>query len=81
LSFLSVLERGEVRSISFRNLADLAEGGDGLPNNTTGFGITDGLFNLDEARKEFRKEGANGDVRVDELGHVVNDTMRKSNAN
>jgi hypothetical protein len=77
LAPFSVLERGKVRTITLRNLADLAQGGDGTSDNTSGFWVTDGGLNLEETREKAGKERSNGDVRVDELGHVVDDAVKK----
>jgi hypothetical protein len=73
LTSFSVLERGEVRTITLRNLADLAQGGDGTSDNTSGFWVSDGGLNLEETGEKAGKERTDGDVRVDELGHVVDD--------
>ena len=77
LTSFSVLERGEVRTIALGNLADLAQGGDGTSDNTSGFWVTDGGLNLEETREKAWKERSDCDVRVDELGHVIDDAVKK----
>lgn len=64
------LGRGEIGSISV-SLSDFAERLDRLDDDATGLGVGDRVLDLDEAGKELGEEGANGELVVDELGHVV----------
>lgn len=74
LLLVSVVERVEVGAIAVGgDLANLTEGGDGSANDAASFGVTDGSLNLDQAREKLGNEGSDSDMRVDELGHVVND--------
>ena len=73
LLLVGVVDRRKVRAVAVgRHLADLAEGGDGAANNATGFRVADRLLNLDQARKKLGDEWSDGDMRIDELGHVIN---------
>ena len=72
------LEVGKVRAVLVvGDLADLAEGGDGAANDGAGLGITDRGLDLEETWEKLGDERAHGDVRVDELGHVVDDAKPK----
>jgi len=61
-----------------RDLADLTEGSNSFANNATGFGVTNGALDLDEAGKELGDEGTDGLFRVDELGHVISNTGKEN---
>ena len=67
-----VTRRREVGSVSGA-LGGVSESLDGLDNDTTSFGVTDGVLDLDETGKEFRDERTDSVFVVDELGHVVDD--------
>lgn len=66
-----VLEGGKVGSVSLGKVSDVTEGLDRLDDDTAGLGVSNGLLDLDEAGEELGKEGADGVLVVDELGHVV----------
>lgn len=65
------LHGGKVGSVSLGEVSDVAEGLDRLDDDTTGLGVSNSLLDLDEAGEELGKEGADGVLVVDELGHVV----------
>lgn len=55
------------------NLADLTEGVDGTVDDGTSLGITGSGLDLEQTREELGQEGTDGNLGVDELGHVVDD--------
>lgn len=67
-----VAGRGKVGSVTGA-LGSVAEGLDRLNDDTTRFGVTDGVLDLDETGEELGDEGTDRVLVVDELGHVVND--------
>jgi hypothetical protein len=77
LGNLGELEGRKVRAITLGHLANLTEGSDGPVDNTASLGVTDSGLNLDEAREKLGNERPDSDVRVDKLGHVVNDTINR----
>jgi len=76
LTVVGVLKGGEIRCVSLGHLSNLTEGSDSSTDDATGFGITNGLLDLEKAGKELRKEGSDNDWGVDEFGHIVDDPRR-----
>lgn len=72
------LERRKIRTITCRDVPDLAESGNSACDNTASLRITNSVLNLDETRKQLGNKGSDGDCR-NELGHVVDDTSIHNN--
>jgi hypothetical protein len=67
LSGLDKFERSDVGTITLGHLANLTEGLDGPADNTTGLGITNGGFDLEESGKKLGYERSDGHMRINKL--------------
>jgi len=72
---LNELERRKIGTVTLGHLANRTEGGNSPSNNSASFGITNSSLDLKETRKELGKERSDSYVRVDQLGHVVNNAI------
>jgi hypothetical protein len=67
-----VLDGSEISTIALLgDLANLTKSGNSPGNNAASLGVTNGRLDLDETGKKLGDERSDGNVRVDELGHVV----------
>jgi hypothetical protein len=73
---LDDFERGQIRSISLRDLSYLPKGSDSLAHYSTSLRITNRRLDFKKAREKFRQEGPDGNIGVNKLRHVIHNSAK-----
>ena len=79
LLLIGVVKGRKVRAIAVgRDLSDLAEGGNSTANDGAGFRVSNDTLDLDQAGEQLGNERSDGDMGIDELGHVIDDAKNRT---